>query len=158
MLLYVLLCFLLSLLISSFLFFSFHSLRHDQFAAVISLSLEIVPWLSVIWLLWLYSLRTISFTFCPSSLWGVQSIAFCLCISIVLNVDSHQATRIKMLFNDIKRNWLKSNCESRCAAYAWWFCDVPFNWNISTKTGFQSIQTIEEIKFKNWKIHHILSL
>lgn len=43
---------------------------------------------------------------------------------------------VKMLFNDIKRNWLESNCESSCAAYVR-MCVVlrvllvPFNWNIS---------------------------
>lgn len=51
---------------------------------------------------------------------------------------------VKMLFIDIKRNWLKSNCESSCAAYVRMCVSVcvvsrvlaiPFNWNISTHTN-----------------------
>lgn len=135
----------------SLLFISFHSLNDDQFTAVISLSLEIVPWLSVIWLLWLYSPRCTHF-FCllPVFFMGI-SIAFCFYDFQLFSLSYFSSSGVKMLFNDIeKKIWLKSNCESCYAAHDYIGMYVllrvlldTFNLDdVPLKTGFQSIQTI----------------
>lgn len=149
---------------------AFHSLSDDQFAAVISLSLEIVPWLSVIWLLWLCSCRVhfSLFTFCARLLYGnINCILFVVFfLSIVLNVASHRAASKCYLMTSKEIDWnqivkavalLMFGCVCVCGVES-----VARSFQLEhlcthIETGIQSIRTIGN-KAQKLKTHHTLLL